>query len=157
MPAPRPPSLLALPSYLASYTAGYGRALIERELATRDLKLVHNAVLIALDDFGPRSQQELSDSLRIDKSHLVKYVDTLEARGLLRREPDADDRRRHRVTLTPAGDKLASELQSIGRRSQQGFLDALSAHEQRTLVDLLARVLEDNDQRASRSDPLPRS
>ena len=144
---PRPPSLLALPSYLASYVAGYGRQLLERELATRDLTLAHNAVLVALDDLGPLSQTDLAASLRIDKSHLVKHIDLLESRGLLRREADVADRRRYRVTLTAAGRKLVRDLQRIGRESQRGFLDSLSPTEQRTLITLLARVLEDNDSR----------
>lgn len=148
MPAQRPPSLLALPSYLASYVASYGRAMLERELAVRDLKLVHNAVLVALDDFGAQSQQELAASLRIDKSHLVKHIDVLEARGLVQRAADAADRRRHRVTLTDAGRTVVRELHEVGRESQRGFLDALTAAEQRTLVRLLTRVLEDNDLRA---------
>lgn len=147
MPPSRPPSLVALPSYLASYVAGYGRSLLERELAGRDLKLAHNAVLVALDDFGAQSQQELAACLRIDKSHLVKHIDHLEARGLVERAADAGDRRRHRVTLTDGGSALVGELQHIGRESQRGFLDALSATEQRTLVALLKRVLEDNDNR----------
>ena len=151
MPPPRPPSLLALPSYLASYVAGYGRALLDRELASRGLKLVHNAVLVALDDFGPQSQQELAACLRIDKSHLVKHIDLLEERGLVERTPDAGDRRRHRVTLTAAGRSLVVELQSIGQESQRGFLDALSPAEQRTLVTLLRRVLEQNDDRQDSS------
>lgn len=147
MPPPRPPSLLALPSYLASYVAGYGRALLERELAGRNLKLVHNAVLAALDDFGPQSQQELAACLRTDKSHLVNHIDLLEARGLVERAPDAEDRRRYRVTLTDAGRSLVAELQSVGHESQRGFLDALTTAEQRTLVELLRRVLEQNDNR----------
>lgn len=147
VPSPRPPSLLALPSYLASYVAGYGRALLERELASRDLKLVHNAVLIALDDFGALSQQEVAARLRIDKSHLVKHVDALEARGLVQRATDAADRRRHRLTLTDAGRDLVRTLREISRESQRGFLDALTDAEQRTLMELLGRVLEHNDNR----------
>ena len=140
---------LALPSYLASYVADYGRQLLEWELATRDLKLVHNAVLVALDDFGPQSQQDLAASLRIDKSHLVKHIDLLESRGFVERAADLTDRRRHRVTLTKAGRVLVRDLQRIGRASQRSFLDALTTSEQRTLVELLTRVLADNDSRAA--------
>jgi DNA-binding MarR family transcriptional regulator len=141
-----------LPSYLASYVAAYGRTLLEQELAGRDLKLVHNAILVALDDFGPQSQRELATCLRIDKSHLVKHIDLLEQRGLVKRAPDAHDRRRHRVTLTDAGRSLVAELQSIGRQSQRGFLDALTPTEQRTLVKLLRRVLDENDNRQDADD-----
>lgn len=141
----RPPSLLAQPSYLASQVSKYGRRLLERELRARALGLTHHAVLSALRDFGPLSQQDLANSLDIYKSHLVAPIDDLELRGLVSRSRDASDRRRNQVALTPAGATLVDEIQQVDRRSQQGFLDALSAAEQRTLIALLARVLEAND------------
>ncbi|CAN5165405.1 MarR family transcriptional regulator [soil metagenome] len=141
----RPPSLMALPSYLASYVARYGRQLLQDDLDDRALHLVHNAVLTALNDFGPLSQQQLADALRMDKSHLVRHIDLLEERGYIRRAPDADDRRRYRVTLTGSGVALVTELGTIARRSQQQFLGTLNADEQDTLITLLHRVLVAND------------
>ncbi|MFC9981254.1 MarR family winged helix-turn-helix transcriptional regulator [Gordonia sp. NPDC127522] len=145
---PRPPSLTALPSYLASYVAGHGRQYLEDELARRGLKLAHNAVLTALVDFGPAAQQDLAESLRIDKSHLVKHIDLLEARGWLRRESDPDDRRRHRINLTTTGRRQARDLQRVAQQSQRDFLRSLDSAEQATLIELLTRVLADNDSRA---------
>jgi MarR family transcriptional regulator, lower aerobic nicotinate degradation pathway regulator len=142
---PRPPSLLDQPSYLASQASKYGRRHLERVLRGYGLALTHHAVLTALDDLGPLSQQELADSLDIDKSHLVGPIDQLEDRGLVKRKRDASDRRRNRVALTPAGEKLVGELQRAGRPSQREFLGALSADEQATLVSLLRRVLDAND------------
>ena len=141
----RPPSLLALPSYLLSQLSKFGRRELETALAERDLALIHHGVLAALADFGPRSQQELADSLDFDKSHLVAHIDRLEERGFLKRTRDPSDRRRNQLTLTPDGRALVDELQRVGRRSDQGFLDALSAAEQRTLISLLRRVVEAND------------
>ncbi|MGH2742905.1 MAG: MarR family winged helix-turn-helix transcriptional regulator [Thermoleophilaceae bacterium] len=144
-PSPRPPSLLAQPSYLASQVSKYGRRHLERALREHGLALVHQAVLTALDDLGPLSQQQLADSLDLDKSHLVGPIDQLEGRDLVRRTRDRSDRRRNQVALTAAGKKRVDELQRVGRRSQQGFLDALSPAEQKTLVSLLRRVLTAND------------
>jgi MarR family transcriptional regulator, lower aerobic nicotinate degradation pathway regulator len=153
---PRPPSLLEQPSYLASQASKYGRRHLERVLREYGLALTHHAVLSALDDLGPLSQQELADSLDIDKSHLVGPIDHLEERGLVNRSRDASDRRRNQVALTPAGKKLVGELQRAGRRSQRGFLDALSAAEQETLVSLLRRVLAANDAaRLAEADEAP--
>ena len=56
------------------------------------------------------------------------------------------------MTLTAAGRSLVAELQRIGRESQRGFLDALSPTEQRTLITLLRRVLERNDNREASAD-----
>lgn len=141
----RPPSLLEQPSYLASQVSKYGRRRLERVLRERDLALIHHAVLSALDDFGPRSQQQLADSLDLDKSHLVGPIDGLERRGLVARTRDPTDRRRNHVALTAAGKALVDDLQPVARRSQRGFLDELSAAERKTLTKLLQRVLAAND------------
>lgn len=142
---PRPPSLLDHPSYLASQVSKYGRRHLESALRERDLALIHSGVLAALADLGPLSQQQLADSLDLHKSHLVGAIDQLQDRGLLTRTQDPSDRRRNQVALTPAGRTVAGELDGVGRRSQEGFLDALSATEQATLVALLRRVLAAND------------
>ncbi|MDW5322424.1 MarR family transcriptional regulator [Plantactinospora sp. KLBMP9567] len=142
---PRPPSLLALPSYLASQVSRFGRRHLERVLQEHDLVLEHHAILTALDDFGPLSQQQLADSLDLDKSHLVGRIDHLEGRRLLSRAPDPADRRRHRITLTATGRNLIRRLRPVARESQEDFLRTLSPAERKTLVGLLGRVLAAND------------
>jgi MarR family transcriptional regulator, lower aerobic nicotinate degradation pathway regulator len=141
----RPPSLLAQPSYLASQVSKYGRRLLVAALAEHDLRLIDFAVLLSLDDFGARSQQQLADSLDFDKSDLVGRIDRLEQRGLVTRSQDPADRRRNLVKLTRRGRALVRRLQPVALRSQEGFLDALSKEEQETLVALLRRVLVAND------------
>jgi len=163
--SPRPPSLLAQPSYLASQVSKFGRRHLEAALGERDLALIHHAVLSALDDFGPLSQQQLANSLDLDKSHLVSPIDHLESRHLVTRTRDSSDRRRNQVALTAAGQTLIDQLRPEARRSQQGFLQTLSPAEQKTLISLLQRVLaandaarlagQDEDSAPPRSDALP--
>ncbi|MFF2084930.1 MarR family winged helix-turn-helix transcriptional regulator [Nocardia sp. NPDC058176] len=141
----RPPSLLAQPSYLASQVSKFGRQQLETALAERGLRLGHQAVLSALDDFGPLSQQQLADALDLDKSHLVGRIDELQRLGLVTRAQDPADRRRNRIALTDTGEAAAHELHPVAMASQRGFLDALSTAEQQTLTDLLRRVLAAND------------
>jgi DNA-binding MarR family transcriptional regulator len=151
--SPRPPTLLAQPSYLASQVAKYGRRHLENVLAEHGLALIHNAVLTALDDFGPRSQQQLADALDFNKGHLVSRIDELEDRGLITRTQDPADRRRNKIALTPAGRALLKRLRIVALDSQRGFLGALTPAEQETLVELLRRVLVANDAaRLARSD-----
>jgi DNA-binding MarR family transcriptional regulator len=142
----RPPSLLALPSYLAGNVARIGHRLLLEALAEHDLRLAHFAVLAALSDFGSLAQHELADRLDINRSHLVGYVDHLERRDLARRDRDPDDRRRHQVALTPAGQALVRDLRAVAERSQAEFLEVLSRSERKTLVGLLRRVLDASDQ-----------
>jgi MarR family transcriptional regulator, lower aerobic nicotinate degradation pathway regulator len=141
----RPPSLLALPSYLLSQLSKFGRRHLETALAEHDLALIHHGVLAALADFGPRSQQELADSLDFDKSHLVARIDDLQRRGLVTRAQDPADRRRNQIALTPDGQALIDSLRPVAAESQQSFLQALSASDRQTLLSLLRQALDAND------------
>jgi DNA-binding MarR family transcriptional regulator len=141
----RPPTLLALPSYLASHLAQIGRRVLADALAERGLRLPHFAVLTGLADFGPLAQHDLADRLGLNRSHLVGYLDEVESRGLVGRERDPGDRRRQRVALTEDGSVLAGELLAIARKSQTEFLGVLTEAERATLVDLMRRVVNADD------------
>jgi DNA-binding MarR family transcriptional regulator len=152
----RPPSLLALPSYLASQLSKFGRRGLEAALAEHDLALIHHGVLAALADFGPRSQQQLADALDFDKSHLVARIDDLQRRGMVTRTQDPSDPRRNQIALTPAGQRLVDVLRPVAQESQLGFLQTLSPAEQETLISLLRRALDANDAaRATATDATP--
>lgn len=152
MPRPeRPPSLLELPSYLASQVARYGGRHLEAALDRHGLLLGHHAILAALGDFGPVSQREIAERLDVDKSHLSGRIDHLESAGLVARTPDPQDRRRHRVVLSEAGSVLLGELQTAARASQRPLMEPLTPAERVALETLLRRVLDANDQ-ANRAD-----
>ena len=142
----RPPSLLAMPSYLAGNVARIGHRLLLEALAGHGMRLPHFAVLSALADLGPLPQHELADRLNINRSHLVGYLDEIEQRGLIRRERDSTDRRRQRVVITPSGTSLLRRLQRVARDSQAEFLHVLSEPERETLVALLRRVVQAHDE-----------
>src|SRR5215211_3290390 len=96
------------PAKVADATSGAGSGLLilrlarasawrlGRSLAESGLRWADYAVLHHLDAQGPVAQRELASALRIQPSNLVALMDELERRGLLRRSPDPQDRRRHR-------------------------------------------------------------
>ena len=153
----RPPSLLALPSYLAGNVARIGHRLLLHALTEHDLRLPHAAILAALSDFGPLAQYELATRLDVQQSHLVGYVDLLEQQGFVQRERDPEDRRRQNVRLTESGRELWRRLQRVAEHSQTEFLDALSELERETLLTLLSRVLQAHDEVRLRADAYARS
>jgi MarR family transcriptional regulator, organic hydroperoxide resistance regulator len=65
----------------------------------------------------------------------------LESRGLVRRQPSAEDRRVKVLQLTPAGARLRSTV--LGRITKPPeSLSRLSADEQRVLVKILKHLLD---------------
>jgi DNA-binding MarR family transcriptional regulator len=141
----RPPTLLALPSYLAGHVARIGHRALVETLKEYGLRLPHFAVLAGLGDFGPLAQHELADRLGLNRSHLVGYLDEVERQHLVRRERDPRDRRRQRVALTPEGTARLTELKALADRSQDEFLDALTEPERETLIGLMHRILTRDD------------
>ena len=90
----------------------------------------------------PLPMGRLAETLACDASNVTGLVDRLESRGLVRRGPSAGDRRVKVLILTPTGARLRAEL--VARMADPPpALDRLSPHEQRTLMQLLARLLEE--------------
>jgi len=90
---------------------------------------------LALIEANPGiSQQELSSTVGLDKSITVQIVDDLERRGWARRTRSTVDRRRHSLTIEPAGEKILDELFAIMLGVEAEVLAQLSA-EERPLFD----------------------
>jgi len=89
----------------------------------------------------PQSQRELARRLHYDPSNINALADSLEARGLVERRPDASDRRFRLLALTPEGERLRTTLED--RLAQPPpFLDRLTPAEQKQLLALLAKVFD---------------
>jgi DNA-binding MarR family transcriptional regulator len=84
------------------------------------------AVLIAIDDRVPLSQQEVARRLGVDRTTMVELIDELEARQLVQRRPDPADRRRNVVALTAAGTATLSGASRATREAERLFLGSLS-------------------------------
>lgn len=98
------------------------------------------ARLLGLLSLEPLPMRRLAQKLRCEPSNVTGIVDRLEARGLVERRPDPNDRRVKLAAATDEGRKAARDL-----RDSLGFarepLAALSTAERESLRDLLRRVL----------------
>jgi DNA-binding MarR family transcriptional regulator len=92
----------------------------------------------------------IADALSYDRSYLVGVLDELEESGLVERRRDSSDRRRHVVSLTPAGRKELAKLRALHERLDEEFFAALTDEEVQTLTDLLAKVAAEHDPRYRR-------
>jgi DNA-binding MarR family transcriptional regulator len=89
---------------------------VELALITVDLTLPQYRVLGILDG-GPEASSVLAEKLAVSRPSVTGVVDGLVARGLARRDPDTDDRRRIGIELTGDGRHLlASADTEVERR-----------------------------------------
>lgn len=85
---------------------------------------------------------EISRRLGMDPSTLVRTVDSLEKKDLVKRGSDPKDRRRNPISLTEKGKKLLQEVPVI-REGDPVFkaLESLGLEESKTLRDLLIKSI----------------
>lgn len=96
------------------------------------------AVLLHLAHTGPLTVGEAAKHLDRAQSVVSDIVTQLEAKDLLAREPDPDDRRRTLVWLTPAGfDALDRERQVLSTELVARAAATLSAEDRAALVGTL--------------------
>jgi DNA-binding MarR family transcriptional regulator len=111
------------------------------------------SVLALLDEGARTTQLAIADALGIDPSRLVAQLDSLEQRGLLTRQRDPLDRRRHLVSITGAGKKQLARLRAIAGQLEDEFFAPLDAKSRDTLHELLLRLAAHHDPRCAFSTP----
>ena len=104
--------------------------------------------LTCVCDFPGITQTRLGELLGADRTNVSQIVDELETKGLIRRLADPDDRRAHRLRSTQRGASLRERLINPTIAAQARVLAPLAPHERQLLIDLLARVVEANEQYA---------
>ena len=83
---------------------------------------------------------ELAAQLCMPKPSVTVYLKHLEAAGLIRREIDPDDLRRHRLLITPAGRKIMARGLALLSDAFGTRLERLSTGEQAQLKVLLEKM-----------------
>lgn len=100
------------------------------------------AVLLVVEADGTPSQQRLAERLDIDRTTMVALVDALEAKHLLARRPDPDDRRRNLVRLTRTGTSTLRRavrlVRDVEKRAMAGLSSDDAAHLTATLHTVAA-------------------
>jgi len=112
-------------------------------LAAHELTMWEYVVLSGLVRGPAQTQARLAEAVGRDKTRLIPILDALEARGLLVRAPDPDDRRNKIVTLTDPGRALRAAVATSIRAAEEELLRPLEAAERRTFRALLGRLHDD--------------
>ena len=116
------------------------RADLPTVAAEFDLSPAQCHLLHLMEPAQPIPMGRIAEALACDASNVTGLVDRLESRGLVRRQPSAEDRRVKVLELTPAGARLrATVLERMTEPPES--LDRLSTDEQRALVKILQRLL----------------
>ena len=89
---------------------------------------------------GPRMMRELAEHLAVAVNSMTSIVDSVESKGLVRRQRSEEDRRVIRVELTDAGREIYQSLVEVNLRLFRTMLGALTEDEQEIFMVLFRKI-----------------
>ena len=98
------------------------------------------------------NKKQLSQELLLEGSTGVEIIKRMISKGLLTEQPDTNDRRSMRLSLSRKGEELLLKGYTKMNEAQKDFLAPLTPEEQQQLVYLLSRL---NEHHASQMAPAP--
>ncbi len=130
--------------YKLSRAARVLQRVADQELKPHDLTRLCYCVLSALYPDQARSPAELAAEIGMERAAVSRILKRLEGQGLIRRAPNASDRRGLEIALTPQGRAVYQNVHEPFNAALSAKLAKLSAEEKDVLCKLLDRISEDD-------------
>ncbi|MCP3373366.1 MarR family winged helix-turn-helix transcriptional regulator [Bradyrhizobium cajani] len=111
------------------------------EFAALGLTPATYAIFVVIRDNPGVPPSSLASVLRLRLPNLIKILNELESSGFIKRNRSKSDRRAIELMLTPKGAKLIQEGARLTAPYNKKMLAPLDEAEQRSLLELLNRIL----------------
>ncbi len=121
-----------------------------RTLASVDIRPAQYSVLAIIVANPGLSQADLADFLGIERARLVRLLDLLEQRGLIRRLASQQDRRSHALVLTRDGQKSLKRIKSLAALHETQLAEKIGPEKRKLMLDALREL-----DRSSRPNAVP--
>lgn len=151
----REPDLQEDLAFLIAQVGSHSQSSFGRQVDPFGLRLAHVGVLKAIFREDGPTQRELGDALGMFPSNLVRLIDELEEKGLVRRGKSADDRRSYTLQLTKKGQGVVLELITLTRAHQDRICTSLAPAERQELTRLLQKIATEQGLRPGVHPELP--
>ena len=116
------------------------RTRFDRWARTYGLTRAQGVILARLHRQPGLSQIEMADICEVEAITVGRLVDRLEARGLIERRPDPNDRRINRLHLLPAAESIIAKIEVYRDELNTYLLDGVTAKEREIALNLLLRM-----------------
>jgi DNA-binding MarR family transcriptional regulator len=140
-------------SFRLSRLARSGRNRWASQLRSLGLTPPQAAILRGATERSNASLRALARTMGTDPMSVKRCVDDLELRDLLRSATGHEPRRARVVRLTPAGERLVTELEEMVRQQEQEIRTLLSTSEYAQLLAVIDRLERGMRLSGSNDDP----
>ena len=105
--------------FAARQAARHLTRLYERHLSGAELTSAQFSILVALEEAGQMTMNELAKALVMDRTTLLRAIKPLQRENLLVSAPSEDDVRRLVFSLSPAGVRRLKKALALWTKAQQ--------------------------------------
>jgi len=129
--------------------------LTKRELHISFKKYIHElSIDIPFENFGllfladfkeDLTQQDIADYMKKDKSAILRQIDNLEEKGLVKRVVDSQDRRRNILTITDKGKDFIKEIVEIEKKLFVDLQKDISSQDMDTFNRVLLQLRNNSE------------
>lgn len=128
-------------AYLLRVAGERAVEIFDRELLVTGLHSRHAAVL-ALAEEHSLNQNMIAEAVQTHPNALITLIDTLEERGLAKRERNPSNRREYLVRITPNGKRTLRQIEKAMEKGVAKFTNHLNEGEKADLSRLLLKCIE---------------
>lgn len=114
--------------------------LYDESLKPVELGVNQYSILARLDEFGPKTVQDLAALLVMDRSTLGHLLRPLEKRSLVRLEVSDRDRRNRVIALTPVGSALMAKARPLWAKAERRFREVFGTEAALGLRAILKQI-----------------
>jgi len=139
-------SVYTKPGYLFRRMQQIAVAIFIEECSVYGLTPVQFAALVAIHTHPGIDATRLSAVIAFDRSTLGNVIERLEAKAYIERKPSREDKRVKLVYLTGSGAALLGDIMPAVDRAQARMLEPLAPADRQTLMALLTRLVDLNNE-----------
>jgi DNA-binding MarR family transcriptional regulator len=114
--------------------------LIDRIMTARGASFARARILTQIARAGSLRSIDLAASFGYAPRTVTEAIDGLERDGLVRREPDPEDRRAKRISLTPAGEAAVETAEAARLQYMEDVFSTLTDDECEELVRVIGKL-----------------
>ncbi len=126
--------------FVLNKTALLSKAAFNQRIRHYDISAEQWSLIFRVVEKSGLTQKELSESTYKDQPNITRSIDRLEQKELLRRVPNASDRRIVNLYPTEKARMLVDEIAPISAGHNEALTEGFSEHERAMLLALLQKV-----------------
>jgi DNA-binding MarR family transcriptional regulator len=133
-------SSIPIGKLLTELAKNYFGVLSEKLEKKTGINRYYYALLVIKQGEGVLTQQMLTDLLSTDKVTMVRVVDYLSKKGLVKRQSNDKDRRAYQLVLTTKGEKIIPEIKQAYIEMEEILFDGITEKKKKEFNDCIAMM-----------------